>query len=467
MASGGFARFVLVLLLLLPATVDAEVQSVRTLIDVRSNHSDGGHDFETLIRLAKGRGIEALAFTEHDRTAIRLGIEPIPSLLGYTMERPSLYTTGLDNFFADLAAARNRHPEIVLLAGVEATPGYAWRGTPLLDLTLVDAERHLIALGAEKREQIETLPSYRLAHLRMPLSLWLGFWIVLTLLLLLFARHRRWQLSLAVVSLAMGGWAMVRAMQPAPDADAAFIAQAGKNGLLTLWTHPSTRSGVRAGPLGVQLDTPPYSNRIFMPPFAAGFSALYGDTEQSAEPNGPWDRHMLDRLHGSPLPPLWAFAAGDFHAEGEAGEFLGNFPMDLFVAAKGERPTPQELLAALRGGRMVAWGLPKDRNLSFAELWLQDDSGYRLLPGDDGMLSGTLHLHAQLTEFGAAAAQWPDALDLIVDGELRSRIAPGSDGLIDESLLLSPGPHLIRLRMPPQKGVRMESNPFMPTVAAL
>ena len=67
---------------------------VRVLIDVRSNHSDGEHDFNTLVELAKKRHIEALAFTEHDRYSIRFGLDPVPHILGYSQEHPSLYQTG-------------------------------------------------------------------------------------------------------------------------------------------------------------------------------------------------------------------------------------------------------------------------------------------------------------------------------------------------------------------------------------
>jgi len=82
----------------------------RVLIDVRSTHSDGLHDMPMLISLAKKRGIDALAFTEHDRYSIRFGIAPMPNILGYSMQHPSLYVTGLDYFFSDLKQQRAQHP---------------------------------------------------------------------------------------------------------------------------------------------------------------------------------------------------------------------------------------------------------------------------------------------------------------------------------------------------------------------
>ncbi|MDQ6974881.1 MAG: hypothetical protein Q9M10_08335, partial [Mariprofundaceae bacterium] len=126
----------------------------RVLIDIRSTHSDGEHDMPTLIALAEKRGIESMAFTEHDRFSIRFGIDPMPQWLGYSQQHPSLYTTGLRPFFDDLQAQRRQHPEIQLFAGTESIPGYHWTGIPFQNFALHNIERHMIALGIETPQQV-------------------------------------------------------------------------------------------------------------------------------------------------------------------------------------------------------------------------------------------------------------------------------------------------------------------------
>ena len=149
----------------------------RVLIDVRSNHSDGAHDFDTLVSLAKKRHLDAIAFTEHDRYSIRLGIDPVPHIFGYSQEHPSLYQTGVDNFFADLKHIQQQS-NITVFAGTESTPGYYWQGIPFKSLSLHDAEKHLITLGVKTPENITSLSSYTLEHGYGNKELSLMFWFV-------------------------------------------------------------------------------------------------------------------------------------------------------------------------------------------------------------------------------------------------------------------------------------------------
>jgi len=151
----------------------------RVLIDVRSTHSDGEHDMQTLIALAEKRGIQSLAFTEHDRFSIRFGIDPIPQWLGYSQQHPSLYTTDLDAFFQDLHQQRLQHPDIQIWGGTESIPGYSWSGIPFENLSLHNVERHMISLGIETPEQVEALSSYDLRYGFGNRAISLSFWCAL------------------------------------------------------------------------------------------------------------------------------------------------------------------------------------------------------------------------------------------------------------------------------------------------
>jgi hypothetical protein len=437
----------------------------RVLIDVRSRHSDGAHDFGTLAGLARERGFDVLGFGEHDRYTIRLGIDPILRLLGYSMEHPSLHETGLDRFFFDLKQVREAFPGMRFMAATESTPGYWWSGLPFRDLTLHNAERHIIALGLKRPAQVEALPSYTLENIRGSTQLSRIFWGVAGLLLflwLIFTRSRFRRRLAGGMLLVTGGLMLYWWWKPVVDADAAFIHAAQKQGLFVIWTHPGTLSGVRPGPMGVKLDTLPYNDRVFEAPTADAFAAVYGDSDRNTVPGGLWDRFMMDYMKGYRPAPIWGVAAGDYHEEGEANEYLGNFPMDVW----SKSPDPDAVLAAMRKGRMTAWRQPPDHNMYFRSLYLQATDGRRLLPGDEASLSGHVELVATLGEWHKKGKPLPRRQPIqaqwVVDGFVVGQVslAPGGSRT-SMPLDLAPGPHVVRLHIPMQRGIRMEANPFL------
>jgi hypothetical protein len=206
---------------------------IRVLIDVRSNHSDGAHDFNTLVQLAKKRHIQALAFTEHDRYSIRFGLDPVPHLFGYSQEHPSLYETGLEQFFDDLNNIKKQEP-ITLFAGTESTPGYYWQGIPFKNLSLHEAERHLITLGADTPEQIEGLTSYTLIHGYGSKEISLIFWFVFIFLLInILIRRRKRSIALLLAGsfiAFMTTWLIKPAINPDED----FIKSAHEQNLFVI-----------------------------------------------------------------------------------------------------------------------------------------------------------------------------------------------------------------------------------------
>lgn len=430
----------------------------RVLIDVRSNHSDGKHDMPMLIDLAKKRGIDTLAFTEHDRYSIRFGIDPMPNILGYSMQHPSLYVTGLDYFFSDLNHQRAQHPEIQLFAGTESTPGYTWSGIPFKNLSLHNAERHLITLGIESPKQVKGLSSYDLRHADGHRTISLAFWCgLIFVLIFIFMRRRKRSVALLLMASFIAfltSWLM----KPTIDPDVDFIDTAHEQGLFVIWTHPGTLSGVREGPMGVQLDTPPYNKRVFQDPTADAFAAVYGDTDQNTVAGGLWDRYMMDYMHGYHNKPIWAVAAGDYHEEGMANEYLGNFPMDVWSSTAKSN----DVLAAMRQGHMAAWGMTKKKNVAIKALYLEDANGLRLLPGDEAHVRPPLHVVAALTdavqdskEHETFQGEW------IIDGSIvkTALLKVNANQTQVTPLQVSKGVHVIRLQI--KQGLRMVANPFL------
>lgn len=438
------------------------MRPIRTLIDVRTTHSDGMHDMAALVGMAKARGIQALAFVDHGRKGIRFGIEPIPHILGYTKDFRSLYTTGLTPFFAGLNRVRQAHPEMVLFAGAESIAGYRWSGIPFKNLALHNSERMFITLGEEHPDQIKALPSYTLKNTRGDLPVSVAFWTLLVFVVIGLLLRRRQRGVALLVGAAFIAFLASLLVRQAVDADADFIAAAHKQGLFVTWAYPGTQSGVRPGPMGVQLDTPPYSERVFTEPTADAFAAVYGDNDNNTVPGGLWDRYLADYMTGIRAHPIWAMAAGDFHGQGQSGEYLGNFPMDVWAG----KNNPASILTAMKAGHMVAWGLPRNRNLRVSSLYLEDVLGKRMLPGDEAKVTSQVAVHVGIN--GMKPGKQEDSVpvaplltEIIVDGRVavRLRLQPGIPQ--QEVLQLAPGPHIIRLRIPDQAGVRMVANPFL------
>ena len=443
------------------AATEPVAQPLRVLIDVRSDHSDGAHDFSTLVGLAEKRGIDVLAFTEHDRYSVRFGIEPVPRLLGYSMQHPSLYLSGVQRFFDDLASLQSRTPDMLLMAGTESTPGYAWSGIPLLDLRLHNAERHIIALGVQQADQVEALPSFDLRHIHGPFEFSMSFWFLLvgSVLVWLLKRRKR-AVALLLFASYIAFLATWLARAPV-DADADFVATAKQQGLFTIWAHPGTLSGTRPGPMGVMLDTPPYSSRVFIEPTADAFAAIYGDTDSNTEPGGLWDRYLSDYMMGLRAAPIWAVSSGDYHEEGQSGEYLGNFPMDVWADAR----TSGAVLKGLREGHVVAWRANRKQNFRVSRFYLEDTSGLRLLPGDESLVSPDVEINLALRRYLSGPENIvpikPVRVRIIVDGTVHKVARMQLDTPLRQSLHLEPGAHVVRLDIPIQWLGGMIANPFL------
>jgi len=103
------------------------------------------------------------------------------------------------------------------------------------------------------------------------------------------------------------------------------------------------------GPIFV--DTPPYPEVLEQSEGYTGFAALYGDTITATDPGNVWDRTLLAYCNGKRARPVWGISTADFHEEGGDGEKLGNYPTVFLV----EQKTEQEILFAMRQGRMYAY----------------------------------------------------------------------------------------------------------------
>ena len=343
-----------------------DYQQVAGLIDLRTTYSDGAHDLNFLIDLAKKRGFEVLFINDHDRMTMEYGIFPLRNIIRKKEEMPSVNSRGAKKYLQGIKLAAQQHPEIILIPGSETSPFYYWTGSPFKDnLTAHNWERHLLIMGLENPQDYKNLPilhngfSTRYSGQLLPSSI---FFMILMLLGLILVLKKSYMRILGIVILVNASLMLIEFH---PFKSSLFDQYSGDQGYLpyqelidyvkdrggaTFWTHPEARAGAnsRKGPITVK--TPPHPEALLMTKNYTGFGALYGTWITSTEPGMEWDRALLEYCSGKRDIPAWGISTADYHEEGMGGERLGNFSTVFLVKKK----TREEVLLALKQGRMYA-----------------------------------------------------------------------------------------------------------------
>jgi hypothetical protein len=355
-----------VLVFLIPCSVrGTEYLQVAGLIDLRTTHSDGELDIESLVKLAKGKGFSLLFINDHDRLAMEYGLFPLRNILRKRVERNSINKGGAEKYLNGIRRVQEKYPDMIIIPGSETAPFYFWTGSYFgKNLTAHNHERRILTIGLEAPDDYRDLPilhngfSTRYIKGSLPtillfsVSLVLGLWLV------------KWKGVFRVSGIVVAGLALLFVIDTAAFRSSPFDQYHGDHGIapyqllidyvnsrggMTFWNYPETRSGTRKmEPIFV--DTPPYPEVLEQSKGYTGFAALYGDRITVTEPGDVWDRVLLEYCKGERNQPVWGISTADFHKDGEAGEKLGNFPTVFFV----QRKTKEDVLSGMRQGRMYA-----------------------------------------------------------------------------------------------------------------
>ncbi len=347
-------------------TEQVDYQQVAGLIDLRTTYSDGAHDLNFLIKLAKERGFDVLFINDHDRMAMEYGIFPFRNILRRREELPSVNSRGADKYFQGIKLATQQHPEIILIPGSETAPFYYWTGSSLKDnLTAHNWERHLLIMGLENPQDYKDLPilhhgfSTLYSRELLPVS---TIFLVLICLGFLLALKRGYYRILGIVILVNSSLILIEFH---PFKSSLFDPYSGDQGYLpyqelidyvrakggmTFWTHPEAGAGVNARKGPITVKTPKHPEALLMTKGYTGFGSLYGTWIKTTEPGKEWDRVLLEYCRGRRDAPAWGISTADYHKEGENGGRLGDFPTVFLVKEK----TKDEVLSSLKQGRMYA-----------------------------------------------------------------------------------------------------------------
>lgn len=342
-----------------------EYQQVSGLIDLRSTYSDGAHDIESLVRMAKNRGFEVLIINDHDRMVMEYGLPPFRNLIKRKVELPSINKNGAKAYLDSIKKARKMFPDMIIIPGSETAAFYFWAGSYFKkNLTAHNHERRILTIGMEKPEDYENLPilhnGFSTQYLGIAVPEILLFFIILVLSLFLI----KWKGFYRIVGIIIFVWCLASIANSNMFRSSPFDQYHGDRGMapyqllidyvdsrggMTFWNYPETKSGIRKmGPIYV--NTPPYPGVLEESKNYTGFAALYGDNITVTEPGGVWDETLIAYCKGEREKPAWGISTAVFHKEGGSGERLGNFLTFFLVQKK----TKDEVLRALKNGRMYA-----------------------------------------------------------------------------------------------------------------
>jgi hypothetical protein len=317
---------------------------VPAVLHVHSTLSTGDFELDELARMAERDGIAALLLTENYLVRIEYGLPPFRALTRVVHEEPSVLNRGLDRYLALVAEARQRHPRVVIVPGVEVIPHYFWSGSPLaLALALHNTQKNLLVFGVSDPAALATLPA--VGNRRPPRYSWqsvvdaLPAVLVVPGLALLFRkRSRRRRLGrafvvirqrswcLGSVLIALGALALARAWPLTVDRFPpwrdygmepyqALIDRVERLGGATVWSFPEAPdSGERRiGPVRVTWSTDPYPDDLLRTFRYTAFGAVYEQATRVSAPGGTWDRLLRQYAARERSRPAWAVGESGFH----------------------------------------------------------------------------------------------------------------------------------------------------------
>lgn len=376
--------------------------SLRAAFHVHSTMSTGTLSLEALAKRAEQQQLDVLILSENFTLRYDYGFHPFDGFLAYRVNFPSVMEFGIQRFFDEVHAVQQRHPNLIIIPGVEVAPHYYWTGSLLQgNLTMHNAQRNLLVIGLQRAEDYEGLPSrgnagsfvwnrHSLAN-GLPLLLLIP---VAGLLKPLRSRGSegtasgcRLRTVLAAMLLMMCGGLLVNAWpirMPVYGSHEgglgykpyqALIDNAIDRGALVFWSMTEARDfGQHSfGPLGtVTVKTEPHPEALVLTESYTGFGGLYQEARRVVAPGGIWDQVLASGLPANKkrLPTLIGEVA--FHGTTDAGKDLDR----VYTVINSTARTVNGVLTALRTGHVYAVARGEQNTLlqlDEFQLWTHDD----------------------------------------------------------------------------------------------
>lgn len=375
---------------------------LRAAIHVHSTVSTGTLSLESLATRAERQGLDALLLSENFTLRYEYGLRPFEGLLKQQVSFPSVLEYGIERFLDEVRAVQARHPNLIVVPGVEVAPHYYWTGSLLgRDLTMHNAQRNLLVIGLDKAEDYKRLPARgnphsfgwsekSLANLAPVLLLVPAIWLWLPRKRDLPrwaqpARPLRRLAAVLVLGLCVG--LVVHAWPPTTPAFSSFDAGVGyrpyqalidtatRRGALVFWSMTDARDFSRHsfGPLGeVTVKTDPHPDALVLTQGYTGFGGLYQDTRRVVAPGGAWDQVMQTAALDERSAPVM-IGESAFHGLQDPGKDLDR----VYTVIEAEERSAAGLLGALRSGRSYAVARGDQNRLLQLDEFRVSDGGER------------------------------------------------------------------------------------------
>jgi len=393
------------------AGANAQYQQVSGLIDIRSTFSDGKHDLEYLVKLAKERGFDAIFINDHDRVAMEYGLFPWRNLIRKRIDKPSVNLGGAENYLAAIADVGRKYTDMLILPGVEAAPFYYWTGNPFSEegLTANDWERHLLVMGLPTAQDYATLPDIHNNYQPpQPTGKRFGIVAIFALVAIFGLIIVKWSGAFTYIGGALTLVGTLFALDSLPFFSAPLFDQyhgpqgiapyqsvidyVNDKGGVTFWNHMETNSGRRKmNP--IQISTPPYPAALEEAKSYTGFAAIYGDTTVMTEPGMWWDKILLGYCRGERPRPIWGISTADYHEEGPGTKSLGYYQTVFLVQER----SAAAILAALKVGKMYAAQGSYEKRPILSQFTVSDTASDSVgVSGDEIQLTGQAQVDIRL-----------------------------------------------------------------------
>lgn len=364
----------------LTATPATGQYSLRAAIHVHSTMSTGSLSLESLARRAEEQHLDVLILSENFTLRYDYGFQPLEGFLKYHVTFPSVIEYGVQRFLDEVRAVQARHPNLIIIPGVEVAPHYYWTGSLLHgDLTMHNAQRNLLVIGLEKAEEYQHLPARGSAD-----SFVWGWQSVVNGLPLLLLVPAIWlwksqdqrysdrrgsvfrlrpvlgvSLLVACVVLIANAWPMRMPVYSSYDGASgyrpyqALIDGAVEQGALVFWSMTEARdfSQHSFGPLGtVTVKTEPHPDALVLTSGYTGFGGLYQDARRVIAPGGVWDQLLRSRMgHEQDMFPTLIGEVA-FHGITDPGKDLDR----VYTVIQTSERAAAGILASLKTGRAYA-----------------------------------------------------------------------------------------------------------------
>ncbi len=309
----------------------------------------------------EGPGMQVVVMTDRDQAEIEYGPPLLRNLLKHKFVLPSIRTYGAERYLADIADAQALLPQMVVVPGAECMPYYRWvenfKWRALLNaaksrdigkvLRLRGAHEHLLAIGMDRAEDYEDIPSLANGY---PFVLSSRSWVLLVYLGLMFFgvrlfrgrrprrrayysrgyRRRRALRRLVGAVFVLSGFALFanHVLSPPRQFEAygqdpgvgpyqAFIDYVNDRGGLVFWAHPEVAQTVKLDtPLGaIEAHTPAYQDHLTWTRNYAGFAIFWEGMRHIGKPGGVWDSLLTQYCDGRRERPVWALGELDYDSD--------------------------------------------------------------------------------------------------------------------------------------------------------